>query len=107
VTELVIVQRTQGLLKAQVIKARLESHGVPVALDYESAGPAIGITLDGLGEVRILVPARLERRARRLLSPPHRSPSARRRWRRAVRASRWPPGRTRGRKRSTTEGRSR
>jgi hypothetical protein len=47
---------TQGLLKAQVIKAKLELAGIPVLLDYESAGPIIGITVDGLGEVHILVP---------------------------------------------------
>ncbi len=47
---------TQGLLKAHVIKARLELAGIPVLLDYESAGPIIGITVDGLGEVHILVP---------------------------------------------------
>jgi len=48
---------TQGLLRAQVIKAKLELAGIPVLLDYESAGPVIGITVDGLGEVQILVPA--------------------------------------------------
>jgi hypothetical protein len=47
---------TQGLLRAQVIKAKLELAGIPVLLDYESAGPIIGITVDGLGEVHILVP---------------------------------------------------
>jgi hypothetical protein len=29
-----------------------------VLLDYESIGPVIGITVDGLGEVHILVPTR-------------------------------------------------
>ena len=47
---------TQGLLRAQVIKAKLELAGIPVLLDYESVGPVIGITVDGLGEVHILVP---------------------------------------------------
>ena len=47
---------TQGLLRAQVVKAKLELAGIPVLLDYESAGPVIGITVDGLGEVHILVP---------------------------------------------------
>ena len=95
--ELVIVQRTQGLLRAQAVKAFLESQGVPVVLSYESAGPAIGLTADGLGEVRVLVPARLEQRARRLLRPSRPlSLSRRRRWK-AVRALRPLPDRSRGR----------
>jgi len=64
---LVVVQITYGLPRAQATKAYLESHAVPVVLSYESAGPAIGVTFDGLGEVRVLVPRRLARRARRLL----------------------------------------
>jgi len=50
------VYRTAGLLQAEVIKGRLESAGIPVVLDYESAGRVIGITVNGLGEVRVLVP---------------------------------------------------
>lgn len=55
---LVVVRVVQGLLKAQVLKAKLEDAGIPVLLEYESLGPVIGITVDGLGEVRILVPVR-------------------------------------------------
>jgi hypothetical protein len=47
---------TAGLLQAQVIKSKLEDAGIPVLLDYESVGPIIGITVDGLGEVHVLVP---------------------------------------------------
>lgn len=50
------VYRTAGLLQAEVIKGRLESAGIPAMLDYESAGRIIGITVNGLGEVRVLVP---------------------------------------------------
>lgn len=85
-TELVIVERVSGLLRAQVIKAQLESNGIPVLLDYESAGPAIGVTIDGLGEVRVKVPARLAQRARRVLFlERHNSAS------RPLKASRRPP----------------
>jgi len=54
---MIVVCIEQGLLRAQVIKAKLEDAGIPVLLDYESLGRVIGITVDGLGEVRILVPA--------------------------------------------------
>lgn len=53
---LTVVHVAQGLLKAQVIKSKLEDAGIPVLLDYESVGRVIGITVDGLGEVRVLVP---------------------------------------------------
>jgi hypothetical protein len=51
-----VVYRASGLLTAQVIKGRLETSGIPAALDYESLGPTLGVTIDGLGEVRVLVP---------------------------------------------------
>lgn len=51
------VHIAHGLLRAQVIKAKLEDAGIPVLLEYESIGPIMGITVDGLGEVRVLVPA--------------------------------------------------
>lgn len=66
-TGLAAVRTVQGLLKAEVWKSRLESHGIPATLEYESAGRAIGVTVDGLGEVKVLVPANRARRARRLL----------------------------------------
>ncbi|HNS49788.1 MAG TPA: DUF2007 domain-containing protein [Anaerolineae bacterium] len=65
--ELVCVRRCSGLLTAEVYRSKLEAWGIPVLLRYESAGPVIGITLDGLGEVAILVPAVLADEARSLL----------------------------------------
>lgn len=46
----------QGELVANVIKSHLESEGIPVLLEYESAGKVYGLTVDGLAQVRILVP---------------------------------------------------
>ena len=62
------VYRASGMLPAEVIKGRLESAGIPVLLDYESLGRVIGITVDGLGEVRVLVPDALAEDARQLLA---------------------------------------
>lgn len=90
----VVVHIEHGLLRAQAIKARLESEGIPTLLSYESAGPVLGITVDGLGEVEIRVPARCAAHARRLLLSDQPSPprSPRRRVRRNLRARRYPPG---------------
>ncbi len=53
---LVTVYQSQGLLAAQVVKAKLEAAGVPALLRYESAGPILGLTVDGLGLVEVQVP---------------------------------------------------
>jgi len=58
---------TARYMEAQIIKARLESEGIPVLLGYESAGLVYGITVDGLGEVKIMVPKRLAEEAKELL----------------------------------------
>ena len=79
---LAVVKTAQGLLQAQVLKTKLESHGIPATLDYESAGPVYGLTFDGLGEVRVLVPVHLARRARMVLAT-RRAHSPQRRRRRA------------------------
>ena len=65
--DLVTVHTAFGLLSAQVIQTKLESAGIPVLLDYESAGVVLGITVDGLGEVRVMVPEALADEARALL----------------------------------------
>ena len=57
----------QGHLVAEVIKGKLESAGIPVLLDYESIGRVYGITVDGLGEVRVKVPEGLAEEALELL----------------------------------------
>jgi len=66
---MIVVHVVQGILQAQVIKTMLETAHIPVLLDYESVGPIIGITVDGLGEVRVLVPARYADEARTLIHP--------------------------------------
>ncbi len=57
----------QGLAEAHIVKGLLEFNGIPVDLDYEAVGPILGITMNGLGEVRILVPAEWEEKALELL----------------------------------------
>jgi len=55
-------------MEAQIIKGRLESEGIPVLLSYESAGLIYGITIDGLGEVKVMVPEHLEEEAKEILA---------------------------------------
>lgn len=57
----------QGQLEASVVKARLEAEGIPVILQYESLGLVYGLTVDGLGQVKVMVPQPLEAEARAVL----------------------------------------
>jgi hypothetical protein len=58
---------TARYMEAQIIKGRLESEGIPVLLSYESAGLVYGLTIDGLGKVKIMVPQRLAEEAKEIL----------------------------------------
>ena len=61
---------TSGLLQAEVIKGKLEANDIPVLLQYESLGPVMGLTVDGLGQVQVLVPADKADTARTLIEEP-------------------------------------
>ena len=54
---LTIVATVSGIMNAEILKSKLEDAGIPVLLDYESAGVVFGITASGLklSQVRILV----------------------------------------------------
>ncbi len=54
-------------MEAQIIKGRLENEGIPALLSYESAGLIYGLTIDGLGEVKIMVPRHLAEAAKKIL----------------------------------------
>lgn len=68
-SDLVVICTVQGELTASVIKSRLESEGIPVLLEYESAGRVFAMTVDGLGKVRILVPQEFADEAKQIISP--------------------------------------
>ena len=67
--DLVVVYTAQGELVADVIKSHLESEGIPVLLEYESAGKVLAVTVDGLGKVKILVPRELADEAKHVIEP--------------------------------------
>ena len=65
--ELIQVWSCQGWDLAQIYKGKLEAADIPVLLKYESAGLVYGLTVDGLGEVRLFVPAEYAGEAEALL----------------------------------------
>jgi len=65
--ELVVVYRSAGQLGSEVARAKLEAAGIPAMLSYSSGSTVFAITVDGLGEVRVLVPAPFAEEAKALL----------------------------------------
>jgi len=57
-----------GMIDAHIVAGRLESEGIPVRLDYEAVGVIYGLTVDGLGEVRVSVPSGYMDRALEVLA---------------------------------------
>ncbi len=48
--QLVVVYRSMGPLRAQVIKGKLESQGIPALLKYESGSTVYAVLVNGMGE---------------------------------------------------------
>jgi len=63
-----VVHRASGMVNANIIVGRLETEGIPTRLRYEAVGTIYPITIDGLGEVQILVPAHYLDLAREVLA---------------------------------------
>lgn len=58
----------EGSMEAEIIKSKLESFQIPVLLKFESAGRIFGITMNGLGKVKIMVPKSFLQEARKILA---------------------------------------
>ena len=63
-----VIATAAGMTQANLIRGRLASDGIRTRFCYEAAGTIYAITVDGLGEVRILVPVPDWERAKELLS---------------------------------------
>ncbi|MGO9138639.1 MAG: putative signal transducing protein [Syntrophales bacterium] len=57
-----------GMTNANIILGRLTTEGIPAKLKYEAVGAIYAITIDGLGKVEILVPAKDLERVREILA---------------------------------------
>jgi hypothetical protein len=62
----VYVARSQP--EAEIVKGRLNCEDIPAILRYEAAGIIYGLTVNGLGQVEVRVPAHLAQRAREILA---------------------------------------
>lgn len=65
--EWVVVSYPKTPAEASIVKGLLESEGIPVFVQQEAIGKVYGMTLDGLGQIKILVPAERKDEAEKLL----------------------------------------
>ena len=65
-----VVVTESEYFKAQIIKTKLESENIPVRLQKETVGLLYGITFDGLGGVKILVPQEYRQKAEGIINGP-------------------------------------
>ncbi len=62
------VVRVDGRINAEPVVAALRANGIPARLVGEALGSVYGLTLDGLGEVAVVVPAPYAEAARQLIA---------------------------------------
>ena len=65
--QLITVYKAYGQPEAEIVKGRLNIEKIPAMLKYESLGSVYGLTIDGLGQVEILVPLKYAEQAREIL----------------------------------------
>jgi hypothetical protein len=62
-----IIFRTWSDQEAQIVKGILELYGIPVCLDTDLSHALYPLSIDGLGEIRVLVPGAAGDEARAIL----------------------------------------
>ena len=65
--QIVEVYQARGEMEAQVIKGLLESYGVPCFLKSTAAPSVHTFTVNGMGEVKVMVRASMAEKARKLI----------------------------------------
>ena len=65
--QMIEVYRASGDMEAQVIKGLLESYGIPCLLRSDAAHSVHVLTVDGMGEVKVMVWESMAEKAKRLI----------------------------------------
>ena len=66
--KLVQVYRAKNEMEAQVIKTKLEAYGIPSLFKSNAAFSVFAFTVDGMGEVKIMVPVELAEEAKKIIT---------------------------------------
>ncbi len=69
-TEMTVVYTANGEMEALALKSVLEAAGIAAELDIEAAAKLFVVTVDGLGAVKIKVPADRVEEAKAVLATP-------------------------------------
>ena len=64
---MVEVYRAHGEMEARVIQGLLESYGIPCLLKSDAARSVHAFTVDGMGEIKIMVWERMADKAKKLV----------------------------------------
>ncbi len=65
-----VAYTANGEMEAQGIRSALEAAGIPVELQIEAATKLFAVTVDGLGAVKVLVPAHRLEEAKAIIATP-------------------------------------
>ena len=65
--KLIEVYQANGEMEAQVIKGLLESYGIPCLLKSKAAPSVHTFTVDGMGEVKVMVRESMAEEAKKLI----------------------------------------
>jgi len=68
--DLKVVWTASGEMEAEGLRSALEAAGIPVMLRFEAAARYYPVTVDGLGAVKIMVPADRLEEAKMILDTP-------------------------------------
>jgi hypothetical protein len=62
-----VVAVVNGLARAEIVRGRLESKGIPSRIQQDSGGGMLAVTVGAMGQAKILVPAPLAEQALKIL----------------------------------------
>ena len=65
-----VAYTASGEMEAQAVRSALEAAGIPAELKMEAAQTLFAVTVDGLGAVRVMVPADRLEEARSIVKNP-------------------------------------
>ena len=73
----VVICSVNGEVEGNIIKSKFDSEGIPVICRQEAIGKLTLFIIDGLGEVKVLIPCHYKEKALEILSLPGKIPAVR------------------------------
>jgi len=64
----IVLTYAKSEVEGWIIKGKLETEGIPAIIQQEAIGKIYRITIDGLGEIKVLVPISFLKQAKEILN---------------------------------------